>query len=113
DHKVLRRQHTDERATGLTEARQVQPLERRMILDVVRRRAVCLLPDDVAAGHVVSSDAVVWRLDEWKPLHRCAAAPARGTWCSGATRGARTARTRSWSGRARLTGDVRHVRLRR
>ena len=44
-------------------------LERRMILDVVRRLAVRDLPHEIALVHVERGDAPVRRLDERQPLH--------------------------------------------
>ena len=96
NHQILRRQHADERAAGLTEPRQVQSLQQRVILDVVRRRAVRLLPDDVAGVHVVGGDAVVRRLEDRQPLH-------------GGTRHRRRGPARR---RAACAGDIRHIRLR-
>src|SRR3954468_20032722 len=94
NHERLRRERADECSAGLAETRrEVHTLERRIVLDVVGRRAVRLLPDDVARLHVVRRDAVVRRLDEWEALHRSAAAAARRHTASPAR--SRAARRRS------------------
>src|SRR6187549_3279383 len=63
NNERLRRERADERAARLTKARRERyALQRRVVPDVIRRRAVRFLPDDLARLHVVRGDAIVWRL---------------------------------------------------
>src|SRR5688572_20591557 len=51
-------------------ARNRQALERRMIADVVRRFAVCDLPEQLALVQIDGADTAVRRLDQREPLDR-------------------------------------------
>ena len=65
----------------------VEALERRMILDVVRRLAVRDLPDELALVQIERRDAAVRRLDERQTLHgQAAAAFAAATAAAGLRR---------------------------
>src|SRR4029434_5742953 len=89
DEQCLCGEDADERPTWLSRSRQIQSLERRVILDVVRRRAVGFLPDDIACVHVVRRDPVVWWFHQWQTLNSRAAssrARAAGTATSRRTR---------------------------
>src|SRR5262245_49826564 len=75
DQQRLRRERSDERAAGLAKTGQRQALQGGMILDVIRRRAVRLLPCEITSLHVERRDPVVGRLDERQTLHGRASAP--------------------------------------
>ena len=112
DQQALRRQHADERAPVLAEPRQVETLQRGVIPDFVRRRAVRLLPDQVAGVHVVGGDPVVGRLDERQPLHgRDRPAAATAASCSGsATAASATARAAGVATASRRAPPRRRLR---
>src|SRR5688572_19018242 len=85
-----------------------------MIPDVVRRRAVRLLPGDVTGVHVVRRDLIVWRLDQRQPLYRPRAAAARARSTRPTIPRTRSAgRTTTRTAGAGLPADVTHVGLRR
>ena len=68
DHQRFRGQRADatERLTG---SRNRDALERRIVLDVVRRLAVRHLPGDLAFIEIDRGDAAVRRLDDRQTLH--------------------------------------------
>src|SRR2546430_3261262 len=74
DDERLRHQYAD--APLSAGAWNREPLERRMILDVVRRLAVRDLPRERPLVHVERGDASVRRLDDRQPLHVRSAAAA-------------------------------------
>src|SRR5690606_20973940 len=90
----------DEYAAVSAEARNIEPRERRVLADVVLGGAVRLLPQHLAAVHVVGRDAIVGRLDQRdRPLQECADRPR----AEPATAG-RPQRTRPRTGTARQPG---------
>jgi hypothetical protein len=104
DDERLRRERADERAARLTETRRERhALQGRIAPDVIRRRAVRLLPEDLARLHVVRSDAIVRRFDEGQSLHRRTAAGPRRV-RTGATWTCATARRRWGIGSAAGVG---------
>ncbi len=85
----LRHQRADD--AGLSGSRNLQPFQRRVVADVVRRVAVRDLPQDLAAIEADRRDAAVGRLDDRQALDRqpgtaalttaTAARAASGGWC--------------------------------
>ena len=61
--------------TGLPQSREVKPLQRGIILDVIGCGRVSLLPNDLPRVHVISRNAVVRRLDQRQAIYRQVAHP--------------------------------------
>src|SRR5690606_1489305 len=94
--------------------RQIQTLQGRVVLDIVRRRRVRLLPDDLALVHIERRDAVIRRLDQRQPLYvsspastaPCSTSPGRSTKATESARSARSAPTRASTATASTTGSA-------
>src|SRR5690606_35755863 len=96
DQQGLRRQYADEYPAVRAETLDVEPRKRRVIADIVRRRAVNLLPQHLAGVHVVRGDPIVRRLDQRdRPLQE-RACPRRA---EAPRPGAEARRTRAEPGR--------------